>query len=452
MPVAADLAGRIAALHYPSFPPEALRWAKDAIADTIGCALLGADAEITRAVLTVEEPAPGPCLVLGHRRRVNRLEAALANGTAGHALDYDDTSKSMAGHPSVIIVPGILALSEALDLSGARMLEAYIVGLEAATRIARGVNFHHYEKGWHPTATLGIFGATAAATRLLDLPPEKIGHALAIAASMASGIKANFGTPVKPLHAGLAARNGLFAALMAEKGIVGSPVAFEHGQGFLEVFNGPGTHDAARMMEGWGEPLDLLDPGMSIKKYPCVYSVHAAIDAAIALHGEGLGAAGDITGIKVRMYRRRLLPHVLQRPDSALSAKFSLAYAMARALKDGAVRLDHFEESALRDEEVRRLVGLVETEPHDDDSNDYGAEVTVTRADGTSLHKEVPLPLGMGPKAPLPPGMLRAKFTDCAARSLDAATADRAFDMLMDLENLSSVRAFTALIEAGSRN
>jgi 2-methylcitrate dehydratase PrpD len=450
MPLARELARRVAALDPAAFPPEAVRWAKDAVADTMGCALLGADAEVTSAVLAVEEPASGPCLVLGRRLRVSRLQAALINGTSGHALDYDDTSKSMAGHPSVIIVPGILALAEAMDLSGAKLLEGYIVGLETATRIARGLNFHHYEKGWHPTATIGIFGAAAAAARLLGLPEEKIAHALAISASMASGIKANFGTPVKPLHAGLAAWGGLHAALLAERGIEASPVAFEHGQGFLEVYNGAGNHDAARMLEGWGAPLDILDPGMSIKKYPCVYSVHAALDAAIALHAEDLDGAGAIRKVRVRMHRRRLLPHVLQPATSPLNAKFSLAYAMARALADGAVRLDHFEEQALADATVLRLMELVETEAHDDDANDYGAEVTVTLADGRELRREIVLPLGMGPKAPLPPGMLRAKFTDCAARAIGEAASGQAFDMLMDLEHLASVRELTSVIEAAS--
>src|SRR5690606_25980094 len=146
---------------------------------------------------------------------------------------------------------------------------------------ARGVNFQHYEKGWHPTATLGIFGAAVAACVLMRLNEDQIASAISISASLASGIKSNFGTPTKPLHAGIAARNGLFAALMAAKNLKASPVALEHPQGFLEVFNGAGNYNIERMLTGWAEPLDMLAPGISIKKYPCVYSVHGAIDAAI---------------------------------------------------------------------------------------------------------------------------------------------------------------------------
>ncbi len=449
--LALELARRISALDYETFDPAALKWAKDAIADMIGCTLLGASAPITEAVLTVEEPKPGPCLVLGRRFRLGRLDAACANGTAGHALDYDDTSKSMAGHPTVIIVPGLLAIAEATNASGAQLLDAYIVGLEAATRIARGVNFHHYEKGWHPTATLGIFGAAAGCARLLGLPEQQIAHALAISVSLASGVKSNFGTPVKPLHAGMAARNGLFAALMAQKGIEASPVAFEHVQGFLEVFNGAGTYDIARMLDGWGAPLDLLDPGISIKKYPCVYSVHGAIDAAIELRAEKNIDPAAIRKVVVRMHRRRLLPHVLNAATSALNAKFSLSYAMACALVHGAVTLDHFEDQALHDPSVQRVMALIATEPHDDNSNDYGAEVSVTLDSGDTVSAFVASPLGRGPEAPLPAAMLRSKFMDCASRALSSQGCAEVFDLLMGLESLGSTGELTRAIEASTR-
>ncbi|MGS1096845.1 MmgE/PrpD family protein (plasmid) [Aquamicrobium terrae] len=448
MPLALDIAKRAVALDCAAFDPQALKWAKNAIADMIGCALLGAETETTEAVLSADAFVSGPCLVLGRRRRLGRLDAAFVNGTSGHALDYDDTSKSLSGHPTVIIVPGLLALAETLDASGREFVDAYIVGVETATRIARGVNFHHYEKGWHPTATLGIFGAAAAAGHMLRLDEEKLAHALAMCTSLASGTKTNFGTSTKPMHAGLAARNGLFAALMAGEGVEASPVAFEHAQGFLDVFNGPGNHDAARMLSGWAEPLDLLQPGISIKKYPCVYSVHGAIDAAIALHRAGGFAAGDVSAVLVRMHPRRLLPHVRNPATSALNAKFSLPYAVSRGLLGGAVTLDHFEEGALHDPNVTRVMGLVEMQPHDDDANDYGAEVRVTLRDGRILAETVAAPLGRGPEVPLPAEMLEQKFADCARRALTEAGTRSVFHMLMNLDGLASMRRLTAEIEA----
>ncbi|CAH1690536.1 MmgE/PrpD family protein [Hyphomicrobiales bacterium] len=447
MSLSLKLAERVVGLDASQFPSEAIGWARDAIADMIGCALLGARTATTEASLLPGIQTTGSCLILGRRERLGRLDAAFVNGTSGHALDYDDTSKSLSGHPTVIIIPGLLALAETLDATGRDFVDAYIVGVEAATRFARGVNFHHYEKGWHPTATLGIFGAAVAASRLLKLDAAKTAHAISISASLASGIKANFGTDTKPLHAGLSARNGLFAALLAAEGFDGAPAALEHPQGFLEVYNGAGNYDAARMLPDWGAPLDLLSPGISIKKYPCVYSVHAAIDAAIVLHQGGLDAAGEITDVLVRMHPRRLLPHVRNPATSALNAKFSLPYAVARALVNGAVRLDHFEDAALNDQDVLRVMNLIRMENLADDASDYGGEVHVRLADGRVLSHAVDAPVGRGPETPLPPGMLRDKFTDCATRALTEEGASKVFDMLMTLDAMPRIRMLTSAIE-----
>lgn len=451
MPLSRELAQRVTALDPAGFDPEAVKWARNAIADMIGCTLLGAPTETTEAVMLPDLYGPGPCLVLGRKTRLGPLDAAFVNGTAGHALDYDDTSKSLSGHPTVIIIPGLLALAEMRGATGKQVTDAYIIGVEAATRFARGVNFQHYEKGWHPTATLGIFGAAVSAAVLMELSEEQIAHAIAISASLASGIKANFGTSTKPMHAGIAARNGLFAAMMAARGVNGAPTALEHPQGFLEVFNGAGNYQADRMLEGWGAPLDLLAPGISIKKYPCVYSVHGAIDAAILLHDTALKGAAQMTDVLVRMHPRRLLPHVRNPATSALNAKFSLPYAVARGLVNGAVVLQHFEDAALHNPEVTRVSGLIRMEPHDDDANDYGAEVVVTLADGQVLRQSVAAPLGRGPEVPLPQEMLAAKFRDCSRASLTEAGTAEVFDMLMQLDRLPKVADLTAAIEAATR-
>ena len=451
MSLSRELAKRVVALDPAGFDPDAVKWARNAIADMIGCTLLGAPTDTTEASLMPGIYGPGPCLVLGRQERLGRLAAAFVTGTAGHALDYDDTSKSLSGHPTVIIIPGLLALAEARGASGKDLTDAYIVGVEAATRFARGVNFQHYEKGWHPTATLGIFGAAVAASVLLKSDEAQIADAISISASLASGIKANFGTSTKPLHAGIAARNGLFAALMAAKGVNGSPAALEHPQGFLEVFNGAGNYDAERMLVDWAQPLDLLAPGISIKKYPCVYSVHGAIDAAIGLHDGPLANSAAVADVLVRMHPRRLLPHVLNPATSALNAKFSLPYAVSRGLVNGAVLLEHFEDAALRDPEVTRVMGLIRMEPHDDDANDYGAEVVVTLKDGTVLRQSVAAPLGRGPETPLPQDMLEAKFTDCARATLTDDGAAQVFGLLMRLDALPRATDLTDAIQAATR-
>ena len=168
-----------------------------------------------------------------------------------------------------MVMPIIFALGDVLEISGKDAILAYVVGQETISRIARGVHMHHYDKGWHPTATLGVFGATATASRLLGLSIEQTAKALGIAASLASGIKSNFGSMTKPLHVGHGNRNGLYAAMLAKEGFTSNDNAFEHKQGFLEVFNGPGTYNVDKMLADWGNPFDLVSVGVGLKKHPC---------------------------------------------------------------------------------------------------------------------------------------------------------------------------------------
>jgi 2-methylcitrate dehydratase PrpD len=278
------IAERIGAIRYEGLPAEAVRWAKAAILDTVGVTLAGAGepcARIAAGVLGLGKSS-GECLIFGSGQRATPLDAALINGTAAHALDFDDVSNSLGGHPSAPILPAIFALGEVLDcpekpVRGRDFVTAYVAGFETETRIARGVHFHHYEKGWHPTATLGVFGAAAASCHLLGLDRAKTAQALAIAASLASGIKANFGTMTKPLHVGHTARNGLFAAMLACDGFTANDAALEHKQGFLMVFNGAGNFDAEVILRDWGEPYDIVRPGLGVKQHPCCGSTHPAI-------------------------------------------------------------------------------------------------------------------------------------------------------------------------------
>lgn len=267
MTIIDGIAERVAAITYDDLPDEAVRWAKLAILDTVGVTLAGSGEPCAQIVERVLAGAGGggECLIFGTDRRAAALDAALINGTAAHALDFDDVSNSLGGHPSAPILPALFALGEKLDCTGRAFIAAYVAGFETETRIARGVHFHHYKKGWHPTATLGVFGAAAACCHLLGLDQARTAQALAIAASLASGIKANFGTMTKPLHVGHTARSGLFAAQLAREGFTANPGALEHKQGFLMVFNAAGTFDAAAILKDWGRPYDIVRPGLAVK-------------------------------------------------------------------------------------------------------------------------------------------------------------------------------------------
>ena len=444
------LAEDIAATRYDDLPPEAVHWAKSAILDTVGVTIAGSGEPCAAIVSRVLGASHGDCLIFGTGHRCAPLDAALINGTAAHALDFDDVSNSMGGHPSAPLVPALFALGEVLDSSGRDIVTAYVAGFETETRIARGVHFHHYEKGWHPTATLGVFGAAAACCRLIGLDAARTAQALAIAASLASGIKANFGTMTKPLHVGHTARDGLFAALLARDGFTANAAALEHKQGFLEVFNGAGNYDAAKIVADWGQPWDIVSPGLGIKQHPCCGSTHPALDALLALRRDNDLAPERIERIDSWTHPRRLAHTNRPDPQSGLDAKFSVQYCLARAAMQGAITLDDFEGEAFRDPTARALMRRVHAAPHPDmgpnSAEHLGAEIRVTLRDGQVFTHRIGAALGRGPDNPLPQEALLAKFRNCAARALPEANVERLQENLLRLDEIASVRQLTATI------
>jgi 2-methylcitrate dehydratase PrpD len=449
-PLTLALARRVLEFPRGSLDASLAAAARTAVIDTVAVTLLGASTEaVARLRATLGARLDGPAQVFGRPERASVLDAALINGVASHALDYDDFTQDFGGHPSVPVVPGLLALAEARGVGGAEFLAAYVAGVEAETRIAHAVHFHHYEKGWHPTSTLGVFGAAAAAAHLLRLDEIRTATALAIAASLASGLKANFGTMTKPLHVGHCARSGVHAALLAEQGFDANLDVMEHPQGFLEVYNGAGHYRAEAMLVPWYAPPLVLSPGISLKEFPCCGSTHPAIYMAISLRDQHAPRAQDIERIRVLTHPRRL-PHT-DNPDpvSALEAKFSMQYCVARALLDGAPRLAHFEDDACLAPEVRALTARVEVAADDEmarrDERAFGAHVFVHLRDGRVLDARVEHMPGRGPEHPMSEGELRGKFMDCAVRALPAPRAQMLFDRLTGLESLPDLSSLTPL-------
>jgi 2-methylcitrate dehydratase PrpD len=453
------IAERIGAIRYEGLPAEAVRWAKAAILDTVGVTLAGAGepcAQIAAGVLGLGKSS-GECLIFGSGQRATALDAALVNGTAAHALDFDDVSNSLGGHPSAPILPALFALAEVLDcpekpVGGRDFITAYVAGFETETRIARGVHFHHYKKGWHPTATLGVFGGAAASCHLLGLDRAKTAQALAIAASLASGLKANFGTMTKPLHVGHTARNGLFAAMLARDGFTANDAALEHKQGFLMVFNGAGNFDAEVILRDWGEPYDIVRPGLGVKQHPCCGSTHPAIDALLLLRAAREIAPERVARIDSWTHPRRLGHTDRPDPQSGLDAKFSVQYCLARALLHGRIRLEHFEGDAFRDPEARALMRRIHAAPHPEmettGDEHLGAEVRITFENGRTIAQRVGAALGRGQDNPLPEEALLGKFADCAGRALPVRKVERLQRLLLQLDEAPSLRAITAAIAA----
>jgi 2-methylcitrate dehydratase PrpD len=457
MALARELAERIVNTRREDLPPEAAYWGQVAVLDTLGCTLAGAneDAPVMLREVTELNGRGGPCLIVGTRERAGCLDAAQINGVAAHALDFDNTAYHMGGHVSAVMVPALIAAAEAHDLGGADVLAAHAVGFETGARLGHGVNFHHSEKGWHPTATLGVFAVTAACAHLLKLSVAQTETALALATSLAAGIKANFGTMTKPLHAGQCARGGLMAALLARKGFTANPEAFEHKQGFLKLFNGDGNYDIDAVMAGWGKPFEIVSPGAGYKQYPCCYSTHAAVQAALDLtRRHGVYDPARIAKVASFTSARGLAHTDRPDPDSTLNAKFSVQYCVARALIDGKIVMEHFEGDSYRDARVRGLLPRVHAAPYTPaqftDDFPFGAEVTVTLTGGGTHTARVERPLGRASDNPIPPVEMRAKFEDCAGRVLSPRAASAAADGIESLGQLKSIRALTALLEPQS--
>lgn len=449
MSYALKLSNKINKLQYNTLPAAAVHEAKIGILDTVGVTLAGATEDATRIVLGISGSGSGPALVFGHARRIGALDAALVNGTASHALDFDDCNNTLGGHPSVPILPALFALADEISATGKDFIAAYVAGFETECKLSLAVNFHQYTKGWHPTTTIGVFGSAAACAHLLKLSVEKTATALSIAASLAAGLKSNFGTMTKPLHVGHCARSGLFAALLARDGFTAGDQAFEHAQGYFEVFNGAGHYDAAKVFPAWANPLDIVRPGIAIKQYPCCGSTHPAIDCMIELVQKHNLKPEQVARIDSWTHARRLAHTNRPDPQSALDAKFSVQYTLARALKDHTVKLEHFEGDHWQDPATRALLPKIHAAPCTTEQfpadNHFGAEVKITLTDGRVVSARTDQALGRSIDKPLPAERLKEKFDNCAARALSADNVARLYAAIQDFEDAKDVREIAAL-------
>jgi 2-methylcitrate dehydratase PrpD len=430
-------------------PPAAARArAAAALLDTVGVTLAGSVEPAARIVQSTIESRPDGPVIIGAGLRAAAPGAALANGTAAHALDYDDMCFVSLAHPSAPLVPAVLAVGELSGSSGAALLDAYVVGFEIEARFGRLMNPRHYQRGWHCTSTLGVLGAAAASSRLVGLDSGAVAHALGIAASSASGLKDNFGSMVKPLHAGLAARDGVLATLLARGGLTASAQALDGPQGFLHAMDSE-RQDLARELEDLGTRWEILDTGITMKLYPSCAATHPPLDALLELRAEEGLSPADIDAIDVDV--DRITPTVLlyDRPATPLEAKFSLSFCAAAAIADGLVNIDTFTEDRLRDEALRSLMARV-TMGVDEALGRNAPLLTECRVHvrlrgGRTLVREVRGARGT-PERPASPAEVDAKFLACARRALPEQKAARALDYLRRVENLTDIRELTNVL------
>ncbi|OGA47946.1 MAG: hypothetical protein A3G24_08300 [Betaproteobacteria bacterium RIFCSPLOWO2_12_FULL_62_13] len=452
MTIAEELAKRVVTTRYEDLTQRAIEYAKIGVLDTFGVGIAGSVDEAAVIARRVSGTEAGAALVWGTPERTGALRAAFLNGIAANVLDYDDCTDNLGGHPSSPVLPALIALAEQRHASGRDLLTAYVAGFEVETNLGRGVNFHHYEKGWHPTATLGVFGTAAACARLLQLNEAQTTRALALCASLAAGVKSNLGSMAKPMHVGNSSRSGLLAALLAADGFTGNADALEHPQGFLQVFNGAGTYSIERILEKWGTPWEIEMPGIAIKQYPCCLSTQSAIDLMIGLVKEHDVRADAVAGVDARVPALRLEHTNRPQPRSALDAKLSIQYVLARALSNRAVSLPHFEGDAYQDANIQRAMKLVDAQPFDEPMlNELGASgavIVLRLKDGRQLAGKIRRPIGHEPGVPLPSDLVKAKFQVCVSRRLSPKQMADLYDSVQEFERVADVRRFTACFEA----
>ena len=431
-----------AQLTFEQIPERARRSVVHAVTDLLGVAVAGADHDLVPLLLDYVERSgsSGPCRLVGQGTTATMESAAAFNAAVAHVLDFDDTSDTLLGHPTVVILPPLLAIADTRTVTGSELMTAYAAGLEAAAHIANQMNVAHYERGWHPTATLGILGTATAAAKLLGLDAGGITRALAIASAAPSGLRAHFGTHMKSVQVGEAARKGLTAALLAAAGVEGNTAAFEDPQGYGVAYNGEDGFRQEPFDASPSRTWDLVDPGLALKQYPCCASAHPAVDAARALRAEVEGAT--IEGIRIRLHPRRLRHTDNPRPTTPLEGKFSVQYVVATALHTGSVVLQDFTQEALTRPEVRHLMDRTVAEPFPPEEygpDHFAGEVRLQLTNGRVLTRRVEKARGRGTELALSDDEVADKFRACVSPSLGPAATEEVLSWITGLEAVDDV-------------
>ncbi|MDB5500547.1 MAG: uncharacterized protein JWR89_449 [Tardiphaga sp.] len=410
-----------------TFPPRARKRAIEAIADTVGCMIAGVDDFSTQAVrraVAGQISTSGESPVIGGGR-ASAATAALINGTAAHALDYDDNFHPAISHASAVLVPALLAAAAPLNISGAALVDAYIVGLEAQAAVGVGVNPSHYTVGWHSTSTCGAIGTAAGVARLLGLDAAATARAMSMAVSSAAGVKGQFGTPAKPFHAGMAARNAVEAAAFGGAGLTGRLDILEGAQGFRDLFGGP---DAT----GWdglklAQPLAIEGHGVIPKRHPCCGSTHYVVDMVLDLRAQHGFTADDVAALDclVGIANARNLSYA--NPQDEMQARFSMHYCVALALVQDRIGLADFTLANIARPDIRKLLSLTTMTARSREEELAGGrlphEVVIRLRDGTELTAARQHAKG-SIADPFDDNDRATKFADCCARLGPDTTAE----------------------------
>lgn len=400
--------------------PGQVRQCARALIDTIAVAIAGrGDPAALRAtdyaLPVIANLTPGSAELWG-RGWFAAIEAAtLHNGVAAHVLDYDDVSSPMSGHPSVALLPALIALGQARDLPGRRLASAYVVGFEVACRLGRAFGANHYDRGWHTTATVGTVAATAACAHLIGLDAAAIVNAIGIAAAQTGGTRENFGTDAKSFQAGQCGAAAVRATLLADTGFTGASRAVDGKAGLFALYGAESFEVIASERNCFGAlPLEIDRTGIEIKKYPACYATHRPVDALLELQREHSFEIEDIARLDVVTSGSGLAPLLKGRPSTGTQGKFSLPYVLATALLDGSVRLSSFTDGAVARAAAHALFEKVHARESEDPMLPRWASLDVTLVDGRHMHRRIDALRG-APENPLSDQELQQKVADCLA-------------------------------------
>ena len=428
---------------YEDIPPDAIRVANESCFDVIGVILAGSAQPVGDIIkkYVADQGAAPQATVLSSGSQSSVANAALANGTMGHALDYDDFGGF--GHPTVAIFPALLAIGEHSGATGRDLLEAYVIGCEVGLALQHATKYKQMDKGFHSTAVIGRLACTAACAKLMKLDHGQTVMALGMAGSMASGLIHNFGTMTKPLHAGLTCRDGVTAAQLAQRGLTAGEQIIEHPFGFATTVLGEGIYDLDEMAENLGKPYRVQD-ALMIKKYPCCGGNHAMLDSLFSLMRDNDFTYEDVTSAEVDQSYYSVVM-LYQDPDDELKGKFSAKFNVAAALVDGEIAVDTFTQEKIANPTINETMGKVRTRVMAKSEemltrSDDGHKIKITLKDGRVFeHVTARADILGSQKNPWGFENIKAKFQENVALVLSQEGVEDAVNAWSDILQVTDV-------------
>lgn len=432
--VTRTLASYIVSAKYEDLPETVRREGRRTLLNWAGCAIGGSRHETVDNAMSALAPFSGPAQasILGRKEKLDVLHASLMNGISSHIFDYDDTHLRTIIHPAGPVASAILAYSEYRPVSGPDFLNALVLGVETECRIGNSVWPNHYDVGWHITGTAGVFGAAAAVGKLMALNEQQMRWALGLAAVQPVGLREMFGGMTKSFHPGRAAQNGFTAALLASKNYTSSDQGIEAPRGWANVVST--KHNYAEITEKLGKTYEISIN--TYKPFACGIVIHPTLDACIQLRNENKLTADQIDRVDLRVHPLVLELTGKKTPQTGLEGKFSVFYAAAVALLQGAAGEKQFSDKLAKDPTVVALRDKI-TATVDSAIGPEQVRVALTTKDGRKIEKYVQDAIG-SVKKPMTDAALEAKFSDLADGVIPATKARKVMDLCWGVDKLAS--------------